>query len=129
PLGRKCHRARGFYSIYMTLAGVLSLTLLATEPRLLPAASARPGWWRITAWLVAGAGFALTYVRGAWIGFLAGVATLLALVRRGRGVIAAGVLVLAAGVLLPPGVRDRAESIVHPSDPHAREPLLRWRRG
>src|SRR5262249_58708964 len=25
PVGRKCHRARGFYSIYMTLAGVLSL--------------------------------------------------------------------------------------------------------
>jgi len=129
PLGRKCHRARGFYSIYMTLAGVLSLTLLATAPRLLPAANARPGWWRITAWLVAGAGFALTYVRGAWIGFLAGVATLLALVRRGRVVIAAGVLLLAVVVLLAPGVRHRAESIVDPSDPTARERLLMWRSG
>src|SRR5262249_62225045 len=33
PLGRKCHRARGFYSIYMTLAGVLRLVLLSTGPR------------------------------------------------------------------------------------------------
>src|SRR3989442_14402524 len=83
----------------------------------------------MTAWLGAGAGFAPTYVRGAWIGFLAGVATLLALVRRGRVVIAAGVLVLAAVVLLAPGVRHRAESIVDPSDPTARERLLMWRSG
>src|SRR5439155_2678467 len=129
PLGRKCHRARGFYSIYMTLAGVLSLTLLATAPWLLPTVRGRPAASRITAWLVAGAGFALTYVRGAWIGFVAGIATLLALVRRGRIVIAAAVLILAAVVLLAPGVRQRAESIVDPSDPTARERLLMWRSG
>jgi putative inorganic carbon (hco3(-)) transporter len=129
PLGRKCHRARGFYSIYMTLAGVLSLILLATAPRLLLTATAGPGVWRITAWLVAGAGFALTYVRGAWLGFLAGVAMLLALVRRGRVVIASGVLMVAVVVLLAPGVRHRAESIVDPNDPTARERVLMWRSG
>ncbi len=129
PWGRKCHRARGFYSIYMTLAGVLSLMLLALAPRLLPAERARPDGWRIMFWLVAGAGFALTYVRGAWIGFLAASAALLSLVRRGRVVIAAGVLILAVVVLLSPGLRRRAESIVDPTDPTARERILMWRSG
>src|SRR5262249_27959750 len=46
PLGRKCHRARGFYSIYMTLAGVLSLILLGTASRLLLTPKAGPGAWR-----------------------------------------------------------------------------------
>jgi len=129
PLGRKCHRARGFYSIYMTLAGVLSLILLATAPRLLLTPPARPKAWRIAAWLVTGTGFALTYVRGAWIGFVAGVLMLLALVHRGRVVIAGGVLILAVVVLLAPGVRHRAESIVDPNDPTARERILMWRSG
>jgi len=129
PLGRKCHRARGFYSIYMTLAGVLSLVLLATAPALLSTAGARPGGWRISAWLVTGAGFALTYVRGAWIGFVAGVGALLAVVNRGRIVVAAGVLILVTVVLLAPGVRHRAESIVDPNDPTARERVLMWRSG
>ena len=128
-LGRKCHRARGFYSIYMTLAGVLSLILLATAPRLLLSARARSDWWRIIAWLAAAAGFALTYVRGAWVGFLAAVATMLSLVRRGRLVIAASALILAMVVLLAPAVRRRAESIVDPADPTARERLLMWRSG
>ena len=129
PWGRKCHRARGFYSIYMTLGGVLSLILLALAPLLRPGERSRPDWWRIVAWLVAGAGFALTYVRGAWLGFLAGTATMLSLVRRGRTVIAAGVLILAVVVLLAPGLRRRAESIVDPSDPTARERILMWRSG
>ncbi|PYN66219.1 MAG: hypothetical protein DMD90_07920 [Candidatus Rokuibacteriota bacterium] len=129
PLGRKCHRARGFYSIYMTLAGVLSLVLLATAPRLSASAAARPEQWRIIAWLLTGAGFALTYVRGAWIGFVAGIGTLLAVVRRGRIVVAAGVLILAVVVVLAPGVRHRAESIVDPNDPTARERVLMWRSG
>src|SRR5262249_10618773 len=129
PLGRKCHRARGFYSIYMTLAGVLSLTLLAAGPRALPVAGAKLEWWRVAAWIVAGVGFVLTYVRGAWLGFLAGVVTLLAAVRHGRVVVAAGVLALAVVVLLAPGVRRRAESIADPADPTARERWLMWRSG
>ena len=42
-LYHRCDRARGFFSIYMTLAGVLTLVLLATLPRLLPGARAAPG--------------------------------------------------------------------------------------
>src|SRR5207247_8558625 len=68
-------------------------------------------------------------VRGAWIGFVAGIGTLRAVVRRGRIVVAAGVLILAVVVLLAPGVRHRAESIVDPNDPTARERVLMWRSG
>src|SRR5262249_60321744 len=101
----------------------------ATAPRLSASAAAKPEQWRIVAWLLTGAGFALTYVRGAWIGFVAGIGTLLAMVRRGRIVVAAGVLILAVAAVLAPGVRHRAESIVDPNDPTARERVLMWRSG
>lgn len=128
-LGRvatKCHRAHGFYSIYMTLGGVLSLVLLATLPRLLPAGGGPGERWRLVAWLAGGAGLALTYVRGAWLGLLAGVAVLLGLLRRGRLLMIAGVLLLALGALLVPEVRRRAESIVDPMDRTARERWAMW---
>ena len=41
-LYHRCHRARGPFSIYMTLAGILTLMLLATLPRLLPGARRAP---------------------------------------------------------------------------------------
>ncbi|HET7340836.1 MAG TPA: hypothetical protein VFL90_05190, partial [Methylomirabilota bacterium] len=66
----KCARARGFYSIYMTLAGVLAMAITATLPRL-----ARPGRemrWLAPAFVVDGAALALTYVRGAWLGLAGG---------------------------------------------------------
>src|SRR5262249_56182372 len=66
----RCDRARGFFSIYMTLAGVLSLVLLSTLPRLLPAGGARIGW--APAWLLQLGALVATYTRGAWIGFAAG---------------------------------------------------------
>jgi O-antigen ligase len=126
-VARKCERAHAFYSIYMTLAGVLSLVLLATLPSLLQRAPRRA--WRWAAWLLGGLGLALTYVRGAWLGFLAGALVLLGLVRRGRLLVAAGVLVLVAAVLLTPGLRRRAESIADPTDTTARERLAMWRSG
>ena len=80
---RKCSRARGFYSIYMTLAGVLTLVLLASLPRLLTRDGAGPRWAPL-AWTVMLGAFVLTYTRGAWLGFLAGTAGLLVLVGRRR---------------------------------------------
>ena len=38
-----CHRARAFYSIYMTLAGVLTIALLVTLPRVLPGGMSQRG--------------------------------------------------------------------------------------
>jgi O-antigen ligase len=128
-VARKCHRAHAFYSIYMTLAGVLGLVLLAAAPRLLVPGSAAPRRWAMIAWALGGLGLAATYVRGAWLGFLAGVAVVVGLTRRGRLVVVAAVVALAVVVVLVPGLRQRAESIVDPSDPTARDRLSMWRSG
>lgn len=128
-LGRvatKCHRAHGFYSIYMTLAGVLSLVLLTTLPGL---TAGRGTGWRLAAWGAGAAGLAATYVRGAWVGFLTGLGVLLGLARRGRIAIAAGGVALVLAVLLVPGARQRALSIVDPADPTVRERWAMWASG
>jgi O-antigen ligase len=124
-VARKCDRAHAFYSIYMTLAGVLSLNLLASLPRVLMATRPRASW-AVVAWLVGGAGLAATYVRGAWMGFLAGMIVLLGLMPRRRWLALAGAAALALVVLLTPGLRQRAESIVDPADPTARERWAMW---
>ena len=61
----RCDRARAFFSIYMTLAGVLNIALLATLPRVLPGGFRA---WSAPVWLVTVAGLAMTYTRGAWLG-------------------------------------------------------------
>ena len=99
-LYHRCYRARGFFSIYMTLAGVLSLVLLASLPRLLPGA-ALPRWPTLP-WLVPLAGLLATYTRGAWMGFAAGVLALLPMTRKGRWLLLGGLIVLALAALAGP---------------------------
>ena len=128
-LTRKCFRARGFYSIYMTLAGVLTLTLLAFLPRVL----ARPPdrrWWTAPAWVVSGLALVLTYTRGAWFGFLVGAASLSLLLRRAAvlGVVG-GVLVLALLLFQAGTLEDRLRSLVDPADPTLRERFRMWETG
>ena len=117
---RKCTRARGFYSIYMTLAGIVAMMLTSALPRL-----ARLGpdtRWLGPAWLVSGAALALTYVRGAWLGFAAGALTAVAGLGR-RAVIAAVALVILAGGLVIglPTVRARVETIGDPNNDTTRD--------
>jgi O-antigen ligase len=129
-LGRvatKCHRAHGLYSIYMTLAGVSSVVLLATLPELLWT-HGRPRWAPV-AWLVGLVAFALTYVRGAWVGFAAGATVLAGSLRRGRGVLLGGLIALAIMLLLLPGIRARVRSMADPRDPTSSERVLMWRSG
>ena len=117
---RKCMRARAFYSIYMTLAGVLAMTVTAALPPL-----SRVGAhtrWLLPAWIVSLTALALTYVRGAWLGLAAGVLVVVAGLGR-RGLAAAGVMLalavaLAAGL---PEVRARVASIVDPANDTARD--------
>jgi O-antigen ligase len=126
---RKCHRARGFYSIYMTLAGVLTLVLLATLPRLLPGPGRRRWWWP-AAWALCALGLLFTYTRGAWLGVLAGTATLAGLLRRAWLILGVGGLVLATLVLLAGGaLEQRFRSLVDPEDATFRERLLMWESG
>jgi hypothetical protein len=82
----------------MTLAGVLNIVLLATLPRVLPGGFRA---WSAPVWLLTAAGLAMTYTRGAWIGFGAGAAALLPMSRRGRLALLAG-LVLTACAPTPP---------------------------
>ncbi len=123
----RCDRAHGFFSIYMTLAGVLNLVLLATLPRLF--GRERRGWM-LPAWALSALGLALTLTRGAWLGFLAGATTLSLVLRRIWVVVAIGGVLLAAFFLLPAGsLEHRLRSLGDPSDPTARERLYMWQSG
>jgi O-antigen ligase len=127
-LYHRCYRGRGFFSIYMTLAGVTSLVLLANLPRLLPGPERSRGLG--IPWLVALGGLAATYTRGAWLGFAAGALALLPSTRRGwwlllGGLIAVGLLVLAG----PPHLRERLSSMGDPDDPTVKERVYMWHSG
>jgi O-antigen ligase len=119
---RKCARARGFYSIYMTLGGVLAMALTAALPRL--ARMPAEAWWLGPAWAIGVAALGLTYVRGAWLGFAAGTVAAVAGLGR-RGLIAA----VAVAVLVPallvglPGVGERFRTIGNAADDTTRDRL------
>ena len=128
-LYHRCDRAHGFFSIYMTLAGVLLLGLLAGLPRLLPGGGS-PRAWRPIAWLVMLAGLVATYTRGAWIGFGAGVLIVVTGVRRGRLLLVAGLVLLTLGGLAAPyQLRHRFVSMADPQNEGIRERVFMWRSG
>ncbi len=126
---KRCDRAHAFYSIYMTLAGVLSVGLLALLPRVMVGQRDR-AWWVGPACVAQALALAVTYVRGAWVGVAAGVIALAVIVREARwmvlGMLGVAMLALFVGV---PGLRQRAASMVDPADPTAHERLLMWRSG
>jgi len=125
----RCDRVHAFFSIYMTLAGVLSVGLLAVLPRLLPGSDARR-WWLVPTCAAEAVALAMTYVRGAWVGVGAGVLALATMARRARWLPLTALLAAAAVFLVAaPSLRQRAASIVDPTDPTVRERLLIWRSG
>jgi len=127
-LYHRCYRARGFFSIYMTLAGVLSLVLLATVPRLLPGAAFLR--WPTLPWLVSLAGLLATYTRGAWMGFAAGVLALLPMTRKGRWLLLGGLIVLGLAALAGhQQLRQRVLTLGDPRDPTVTERVYMWRSG
>jgi putative inorganic carbon (hco3(-)) transporter len=115
----KCRRAHAFFSIYMTLAGVLAVVLTLTLARL--RSLGRPVF-AASAWLVGAVALGLTLVRGAWLGFVVGAGLILALVR--RRLLAVAVLVtLVITVLAMPAVHRRLETIGDPTDDTTRDRL------
>ena len=127
-LYHRCARARGFFSSYMTLAGVLSLTLLVSLPRLLLGTSFRP--WFALEWFASLAGLAATYTRGAWIGFASGVLALWPAIRKRRWLLAAGFLVMGVAVMAgPQRLRERALTMTDPGDVTVKERIYMWRSG
>ena len=122
----RCDRARAAFSIYMTLAGVLSLVLLASVPRILPGPNLRG--WSVPVWLVTVAGLAATLTRGAWIGFASGVLAFLPASRRGRWLLVGGLVVLAVAALAGPrNLSRRFASMADPQDASVLEREYMWR--
>jgi O-antigen ligase len=117
---RKCTRARGFYSIYMTLAGVLTVVLVAALP--LVARARGRQLWAVPAWGVGLTALGLTYVRGAWLGFAAGVVGVVLAARR-RALAAGALAALGLAALLVPGVSERLQTIGRFEDDTTRERL------
>jgi O-antigen ligase len=126
-LFRKCERAHGFYSIYMTLAGVLTMVLAMTLPRL--AGFGRSAWWAVPGWLAGVAALGLTFVRGAWIAFAMAVGA--GILTRRRHVLVLGAAAVAAVLfaLALPGVLARARSIGDMRDPTTRERVAMFETG
>lgn len=124
----RCDRARAFFSIYMTLAGVLNIVLLASLPRLFPGGGSRLGWTPV--WLLTLGGLVATYTRGAWIGFAAGALALLPTQRRGRLWIVAGlVLLLAATAAGPYELSKRVRQMFDPAESGILERRYMWASG
>jgi O-antigen ligase len=123
---RRCDRAHGFFSIYMTLAGVLTVVLLATLPRLFGRERQR---WMLPAWALSAMGLVLTLTRGAWLGFLVGATALSFFLRRFWGLVAMGGVLLLALLLLPPSgpLQGRFRNLEDPTT--MRERLYMWQSG
>jgi O-antigen ligase len=117
---RRCHRAHAFYSIYMTLGGVLLLVLTAVLPGLLRHRTALA--WTVPGWMTGVAALALTQVRSAWLGFVIGVLGTLHVMRRRAVVLAIVAAVLLAALALP-GVAARVRTIGRMDDPTTRDRL------
>ena len=120
-LMRKCARARGFFSIYMTLAGVLTLVLVSTLPRL--ALGGRSAAWAAPAWLAGILALGLTSVRGAWLGFAAGCVSSSLGLRRRWLVLAVLALVVAGALAVEPRLLERVRTMGDLADDTTRDRL------
>jgi O-antigen ligase len=123
---RHCSRAHGFFSIYMTLAGVLVMLLTATLPRLL-----RLEGLRVVApvWLVSVVALALTYVRGAWLGLAAGVLGVLASLRRRSVTVLVLIVVVIAALAAVPRIGERLHTLGSLRDDTSRDRLAMLKTG
>jgi O-antigen ligase len=113
-------RPEGLLSHYMTYSGILMLVTCAAASRLLFYAEKRiwPGV-AVPALLVA---LAVTFTRNAWIGTAVGIAALLA-VRSRRLLLVLPILIAAAFLVAPHGIRSRVTSMFDPHEDSNRDRL------
>jgi O-antigen ligase len=120
-------RAKGFFSIYMTFGGSLMIAL-SLELALLTLGQ----WPRRLRLVVPGAlavlAFALTYVRGAWLGLAAAIGLLVVWSRRLWLVVPVLLSVLLA-LAVPSTFRTRMLSLGNPGDETMRDRLDFWDAG
>jgi O-antigen ligase len=118
-------RAKGFFSIYMTLGGSLVVALaLLLAAAVLGTERRRPAVQSAFAVVALG----LTYVRNAWLGLGAVLGVLVLLSRRWVLLALAAALVLLA-VLVPSPLRAKLASMFDPVSPSASERLYFWTAG
>jgi hypothetical protein len=120
-------RAKGFFSIYMTLGGSLLVSL-----SLLAALLAEPGRrWSVTLTLpavTAALALAFTYARNAWAGLAAAVVILAGATRR-LVMLVPIVVVVVLVLAVPSQLASRARSALDPADPTVRERFYFWEAG
>jgi O-antigen ligase len=118
-------RAKGFFSIYMTLGGSLVVALaLLLAAAVLGTERRRPALQSAFAVVALG----LTYVRNAWLGLGTVVAVLVLLSRRWV-LLAVAAAIIALAVLVPSPLRAKMISMFDPTSPSASERLYFWKTG
>jgi len=119
-------RAKGFFSIYMTFAGTLTVALALALARL--AQGAGGAWRALPPTVLALVALGLTLVRSAWLGCAAAIGLLVVLSRRLALVLPiVGAIVVALSVHSP--FQARLFSTLDPTESTARERLHLWRAG
>ena len=118
-------RAKGFFSIYMTLGGSL---LIALSLLLAILALGRRTARRLIPTALAVTVLGLTYVRNAWLGLAVAIVLLTALTRR-VWLIAPVILAVLITLAVPSVLRTRVLSMLDPGDETARERLYFWDAG
>jgi O-Antigen ligase len=118
-------RAKGFFSIYMTLGGSL---LVALSLSLAAATLGRERWRPALQSGFALVALALTYVRNAWVGLGAALVVVVLLSRRWLLLTLAGAAVILA-LALPSPMRGKIVSMFDPVSPSVSERLYFWKAG
>lgn len=114
PLLDLDHRVTGFMSHWMTYSGLTMLVLVM----LAACATGRDRAWRwaVPLGVLLCAGLYLSQTRNAWLGSVAGLATVFAL-KRPRALVPTGVVLALLYVTSPAGMRHRLHSGWDPTDP------------
>jgi putative inorganic carbon (hco3(-)) transporter len=118
PNGDLLHRITGFTGQWMTFSGLLMLVLVAQSAYILCYG------FRRSRWVIAVAGICviplmLSLTRNAWLGTIVGLTVVLALLRP-RAIAVLGLALVAAYLLSPAGLKQRAQTALDPSDPNTR---------
>ncbi len=125
------HRITGFMSLWMTFAGQLMIVLMVALAWLLLAPRGRRyGRWLGPAAVLIGLGLVLALTRGQWVGAAAG-SVYLMWRWRPKSLFALPLVALAAFLIAPSAVRERAVSIVRPTSEldSNKHRIVVWRTG
>ncbi len=120
------HRVRALQSTTMTWGALSAVFTLITASLFLFGEKNRKRWLYLSAFIFQFVSMLFSYVRGAWIGFAAGI-LVLAVVKSKKLFFAGLVLILIAFLLAPPLVKERILSITDLSVNSTQVRFVQWR--